>query len=259
MKLSPSKESFEPLAKPIVLVKRRLNKGTEIEPHHHDWGQLLYAHRGVITVKTDSVKYICPAEQAVWLPPHIEHEVSVLTDCELSSFYFDRQQILTLPSYSQVIGISPLLKMLIVEALNISASYAWQSVAGRHLRLIRDFIAIAPAVETSLPSPTSEKLLRIALQLNQRPDDNKSIEEWGALLGASARTLSRNFKKETGISYTSWRQRLKVQIAINLLHQGLPVTEVAFQLGYQSPSAFIYMFKQNTGMTPSNITNQSRQ
>lgn len=257
MKLSPSDESFKPMARPIVLVKRSLKKGAAIELHQHDWGQLLYAHRGVILVTTATAKYICPAEQAVWLPSHVDHEVLVLTDCELSSGYFEQQQTPKLPNFSQVISISPLLKMLIIEALNIPANYEWQSPAGRHLRLIRDFMTLAPAVETSLPSPTSVKLLYIAQQLNETPEDIKSLEEWGKLVGASARTLSRNFKKETGISYTSWRQRLKVQAAIHLLYRGKSVTEIAFQLGYESPSAFICMFKKNTGITPSNIITRS--
>lgn len=250
MKQRPSAESFQPLAKPIVLVKRKLKQGAQVESHQHDWGQLLYAHLGVISIKTATATYICPAEQGVWLPPHVAHEVSVLIECELSSFYFEVKQISNLSNRSKVIAISPLLRMLIIEARNIAADYQWHSCEGRHLRLIRDFFAAADEVETHLPAPTSKKLLTITQQLQLEPSNSKSLQQWGQLVGASARTLSRHFKKETGLSYAEWRQRFKVQIAIHRLHQGESVSTVALQLGYESPSSFIYMFKQNTGTTP---------
>jgi AraC-like DNA-binding protein len=37
---------------------------------------------------------------------------------------------------------------------------------------------------------------------------------------------------------------------IDRLNQGEPVTKVAFDLGYSSASAFIYMFRQKLGVPP---------
>ena len=47
-----------------------------------------------------------------------------------------------------------------------------------------------------------------------------------------------------------WRQQLHVQVALRELGRGVPVTAIAFDLGYESASAFITMFKRNTGQTP---------
>jgi len=68
--------------------------------------------------------------------------------------------------------------------------------------------------------------------------------------GASGRTLARLFVSETGLTFGSWRKRLLLQEAINRLDRGAPVTAVAFELGYQSLSAFIEMFRKELGVSP---------
>ena len=48
------------------------------------------------------------------------------------------------------------------------------------------------------------------------------------------------------MSFRTWRQQLRLQKALELLAEGRPVTSVAIDLGYESPSAFIAMFRQRS-------------
>jgi AraC-like DNA-binding protein len=105
-------------------------------------------------------------------------------------------------------------------------------------------------MDTTLPYPVSEKLLHISQQLNLFPDNNQSLGSWGRVVGASSRTLSRAFKNETGLTFSQWRIRLKLQTAIRQFYAGQPVTNVALNLGYRSISAFVFMFRTNMGKTP---------
>ena len=73
----------------------------------------------------------------------------------------------------------------------------------------------------------------------------------GRALGASARTLSRRFERELGISLRDWRTRLRLIRALEWLGAGRAVTDVALELGYASPSAFSHMFRQAMGCSPS--------
>ena len=66
-----------------------------------------------------------------------------------------------------------------------------------------------------------------------------------------ARTLARRFQSETGLSFGAWRQQARVLEAMGRLGGGAPVTEVAFDLGYESVSAFSAMFHRATGASPS--------
>jgi AraC-like DNA-binding protein len=77
-----------------------------------------------------------------------------------------------------------------------------------------------------------------------------TIEEWGARVGASNRTLSRLFQSETGMSFVRWRQQLHVGLALQRLASGESVTNIAIDLGYESTSAFIAMFRRMLGTTP---------
>lgn len=249
--LAPSIKSLSPLSRPIVMLKRHFNMGLSVKKHQHNWGQFLYAHIGVLVVTTPSVRYICPAEQGVWIPNNTSHQVEMLTDCHLSSLYIANSESADLSQQTQIIHVSKLLKLLLVEANKFSDDYDWQGTSGRQFRLIRDLIGTAPKVDTQLPYPISKKLLYISQCLNEQPDNNQTLELWAKEVGASSRTISRAFKSETGFTFSEWRQRLKIQVAIRLLFEGQQVSNIAYDLGYSTVSAFIYMFRKNVGKTPS--------
>jgi len=63
-------------------------------------------------------------------------------------------------------------------------------------------------------------------------------------------TLARLFQRETGMTFGAWRRRRALLTALERLSEGDPVTTVALDLGYESPSAFIAMFRRTLGDTP---------
>jgi len=70
------------------------------------------------------------------------------------------------------------------------------------------------------------------------------LNYWSKALGASSKTISRRFETELGMSFTVWREQLKLHKAIHWLNEKRPVTQIAIDLGYQSLSAFIQLFKK---------------
>ncbi|MGK4422650.1 helix-turn-helix transcriptional regulator, partial [Klebsiella pneumoniae] len=70
------------------------------------------------------------------------------------------------------------------------------------------------------------------------PADDRSIEALADVVGLSRRTVTRRFTEATGMSFSAWRQRLRLFQAAEMLTTGTPVTTVALNLGYDSPSAF---------------------
>ena len=86
--------------------------------------------------------------------------------------------------------------------------------------------------------------------LYDEPDDQRGPEQWGAVLGMSPRTLTRRFNDEVGMPLSQWRRRLRLIKAVEMLGGGCSVTQTALDLGYGSPSAFIYAFRQEMGMSP---------
>jgi AraC-like DNA-binding protein len=116
--------------------------------------------------------------------------------------------------------------------------------------VIFDEIRNLPRQRLGLPMPSDPRVLRIASALADNPADNRRLEEWASWTGMSTRTMIRRFIAETGFSFTEWRQQARLMRAQELLAAGTPVTTVALDLGYQTVSAFIAMFRRALGVTP---------
>ena len=116
--------------------------------------------------------------------------------------------------------------------------------------MILDQLRRARSLPAALPWPRGESLARLCEALYADPADARGPEEWGRELGMSGRTLARRFEEELGMSLRSWRRRLRLFKAIELLGGGLGVTQTAMELGYSSTSAFIYAFRIEMGCSP---------
>ncbi|SOE86826.1 AraC-type DNA-binding protein [Burkholderia sp. YR290] len=112
-------------------------------------------------------------------------------------------------------------------------------------------IEVTPERALHLPTGKDPRLARICQALLANPGDNRDLADWADLVGASTRTLARLFQAETGISFVTWRQQLRVLAALPRLAAGEPVTVIATDLGYDTQSAFAEVFRRILGSTPS--------
>lgn len=116
--------------------------------------------------------------------------------------------------------------------------------------MILDELSAAPRERLVLTMPTDRRLLKIAQALAADPADARSLTEWAQWAAVAPRTLTRRFVSETGLSFSDWRQRARLMRAVELLAAGQAVTGVALELGYDSLSAFIAMFRRAMGVAP---------
>ena len=101
-----------------------------------------------------------------------------------------------------------------------------------------------------LPAAVDRRLSTVTRAIAETPGDSRGLKDWAACAGASSRTLARLFLRETGMTFRQWRQQARLLSALTRLAAGQPVTTVALDLGYDSPSAFIAMFRRALGETP---------
>ena len=116
--------------------------------------------------------------------------------------------------------------------------------------VILDELAALPVEQLGLAMPRDPRLLRIAEALVADVADPRGLVAWAAWANIPGRTLSRRFVEETGFTFTAWRQRARLLRALELLAQGLPVTTVSLDLGYDNVGAFIALFRRTYGVTP---------
>lgn len=92
----------------------------------------------------------------------------------------------------------------------------------------------------------AEKLARTLL-----PDPELSVARLARALGCSADYLSRRFHEERGTTLTAWITRERMEIAKDLLADlRRNVAEICWACGFNAPSYFIRVFRQQTGITP---------
>ena len=78
-----------------------------------------------------------------------------------------------------------------------------------------------------------------------------SLEQLCRQFGRSKSYISHLFNEKTGMTLRSYCNKLKLSDAKKLLVQtNLPITEIAFNTGFQDVSYFISVFKQDAGLTP---------
>jgi AraC-like DNA-binding protein len=222
-------------------------KGHLIARHHHDWSQLIYARAGVMTVVTAQGAWVVPPQRAVWMPAGMEHAIRCATRLEMRTLYMDTQACHRLPAACGVVNVSPLLRELIVVGVQAPGQGARRELL---VALLLEEIRAAALAPLHLPEPEDPRLRRITAALGADPGDPRTLESWGKEVGASVRTLSRRFLAETGMTFRQWQRQARLLAALVRLAQREPVTRVALDLGYDSPSAFIHAFRRALGTTP---------
>lgn len=235
---------------PITMRAQTIPARSYFPEHRHDWGQLVYAISGVLAVAIAGQSFAISPEQAVWLPTGVAHRVGSLLGAEFRSLWIASAVVAALPGEPTVISVGPLLRALIAEAVELRRADEDDGYADRVTQMILDQLRRATPISAALPWPSGGGLARLCEALYADPADARSAEAWGHMLGMSSRTLTRRFEAELGVSLRSWRRRLRVFKAIELLGGGMDVTRTALELGYGSASAFIYAFRTSVGMSP---------
>ncbi|PVY60232.1 AraC family transcriptional regulator [Pusillimonas noertemannii] len=218
--------------------------------HSHPWIQVSYAARGVLEVATGSARFVALPHRAIWVPAGVSHQVYASRDTQIRSLYVDPEAVNRSSNACFVLEVSELLRELIQAFSEMPEDYAFEGSDGRLAAVLLDRLAAAPATTLALPWPSEPRILAICQALQARPAAGDSLDDWAQRLSVSRKTLSRLFLRETGLGYRQWRQRLRLMHSLPLLEQGQSVTNVAFDCGYESVSAYIAAFKAQFGRTP---------
>jgi len=221
-----------------------------VDPRHaHQRAQLLFAASGVMSVVTDHASFVIPPQRAIWVPAGAHHEVTCRSPVSVRTLYFEPG--LDLPNECRVIEVSELLRALILEAMTLPREYDAEGRDGRIVQLILDSIRAPASVRLGAPMPSDPRLLRVCQALVADPTRDDSLDQWAELACMSRRTFTRAFREQIGMSLAEWRQHVRLLEALARLACGQAVTSIAFDVGYESPSAFTAAFQRAFGVPPS--------
>ncbi len=247
---STDPEDYQDVPRPIAAMAKNFPDGNRVAPHRHRRAQLVFAAQGVMEVWTPQGSWVVPPNRAVWMPAETEHAIRSRGDVAMRTLYVRADIAASLPRQCCVVAVSPLLRELILRAVELPLLYDEAGPEARVMALILDEIRALPVLPLHLPWPGDARLKRLCAAIHEDPASERTLEEWAQGVGASSRTLARLFRKETGMSFGAWRQQVRLVDALGRLATGQKVTAVALDLGYQSPSAFTSMFRRALGRAP---------
>lgn len=243
--------AVEQTPRPLVALANDYPDGHVIAPHRHQRAQLIFAASGVLDISAAAGTWIVPPQRAVWMPAGVEHWLTCRGgSVAMRSLYVLPSRAEKMPRDCRVVQVSPLLRELILQAVDLPLLYDEGGAEGRLVAVILDQIAALPAAPLHLPAARDPRLRTITEALLADPADDRDLEAWATSVGVGARTMARLFQNDLGMSFGAWRQQARLLRAVAWLAEGRSVTATAFDLGYDSPSAFIAMFRRSLGETP---------
>jgi len=263
--LTPHLFRPDPL-RPVRAKRQHLLAATRVVPHAHPWGQVAISTTGVVRVTMPHGTTIVPPSRALWIPPGVEHAVTVVEDTDLLTLYVDpgrrrlgpatRAADRTRWQQCRVLEASPLLLALALE-LEPSADASRPPLDREALQrerrlaaLLLDELRRAAHVPLGIGLPVEKRLRHLCESMLDDPSRHRSLDAWAAASGASARTIARLFRNELGTTFGRWREQVLLARAVPLAARRLPMAAIASELGYASPSAFAAMVRRSVGMSP---------
>jgi len=239
----------EDASDPVIAIAHDRPETFEVPAHEHFRAQLVYASEGVMRVRTKKATWIVPPQQAVWVPPAVTHSVINESSVAFRTLYLHPSITAELPDECCVVNVPALLRELILYVTDFHLTPS-PVLLSQLMKVLPELLATLEPEPLQLPLPGDRRLRVICDALMDNPGDERTLKDWTLIVGASERTLERHFRQELGMSFRKWRQHLRLLSAVTLLSEGMSVTNVAYELGYASPSSFIAMFRSKIGHPP---------
>lgn len=260
-------EAFEPLASRFILeAPKRWRSAVarpasamglsvaagiaESEPHEHREAQLLYIVRGEIVCEASNGLWIVPPQSALWLPGGVTHRIRAQAPLEAYAVFVEPKPNGATPKKCCAVTVTPLFRELLLRMAHRPALYELDGPDARLMSVLLDELATLSVDNHRLPMPTDARLRRLVEELSANPGEFATTRTWAKRIGVGERTLNRLLVAETGLSFGRWRQQLHIILAVQKMSRGASVERVALDLGYQSSSSFVTMFRKALGTSP---------
>ncbi|AKQ53568.1 AraC family transcriptional regulator [Bordetella hinzii] len=237
------------LLEPHHVLSERQPRGMEVLPHSHLDGMFLLVQEGLMLLHSGGAFTSLAPGRLGWIPPGVQLQARWFGRARGTAMFVRAHACARLPPRTCSWQATALIEALFLRLAQCA------TLADGHARglfeVMTEELRLSETERLSLPLPHDERLRDLAHALLAAPDDARGIDAWARAFNMSERTLMRRFRAETGVTLGQWRAQARMLRALELLAQGEPVTQVALAVGYESTSAFIGIFREQFGVTPS--------
>lgn len=209
--------------------------------HAHPVPHVVYVASGAATVTVDEDPVTLRAREAIWLAPDVPHAVRVRHAGMVLGPMLEPDVVPA--GRAQALGELPALVDIMTTVLGAGPSTVQQIMPfrlaiGALLRRIgRSHFPLR------LPEhPTARSLASDAI------DSDGTLEELSRRHHLSSRQVQRIFLEETGLTFTRWRSRARMNRGIAYLHGGGDLSEAAHIAGYRTRAGLLRALSRETGI-----------
>lgn len=93
----------------------------------------------------------------------------------------------------------------------------------------------------------------LVLLMQSHYKENISLEQYAFLANCSLSTFKRKFSQTFKMNPGKWIMERRLEEAYNLLRSEMNITEIAYEVGFETPAHFIASFKQKYRNTPKQL------
>jgi AraC-like DNA-binding protein len=210
-----------------------------LDMHMHSEGQLVYVHRGKMALMFRDAGWAVFGPSLVWIPANCPHSGSSITAFTGATFWEAELPRLRFPSTPCRLAIPP--------KLNLSCFLTGSR--GKVRSIIGNLLYAGQRTNFALAFPRLPAMRYLAIVMMVTPNLIMDVDVAADHIGMSRRSFTRRFRIETELSFAQWRRALVTYCADVLFRDKESVSSIAHQLGYDSVSAFIAMYRRTRGRT----------
>ncbi len=221
--------------------------------HTHELHQLLYAFEGVAEVESAGVRHVLPPQQAAWIPAGLSHRTT-LRRVRSVAVFFEPSMVDDRGERVRVIAAGAPVREMIVYATRWPIDRpASDPTADAFFAALALLATEWLDDEAPLHLPTSSSPT-VATAMAYTQDHLADADERAVCTaaGVSERSLRRQFRADTGMSWQEYRTTSRVLRAMTMLAEtDVTVLDAAVAVGFESLSGFNRAFLRLTGERPS--------
>jgi len=239
--------------------------------HSHPYPSLLYITSGEGGCRLDGQEMVLLPDQVVWIPPDFQHETFDQPGSPLSiySIGFSDELGLLAPKVRKALDrakgpmelpvyatkqIHLLLRSLLHEQTQRAPLFeeAMASILTRILILIVRNVDRPPSRESTRNG--LQRVKEVLRDIRENIHEPHSLAEASRMAHLSQRQFSNLCHQIEGDNFISFLNGLRIERAVQLLKESsLPVSSIAFEVGFEDLSTFYRAFKKSQGLPPRDL------
>ncbi|MCC7033258.1 MAG: helix-turn-helix domain-containing protein [Acidobacteria bacterium] len=218
--------------------------------HVHDRPLLLWADAPLM-VHTRAGAWAVPRGRMVWLTAWTRFRLQAEVPVHAEALLLDPVRARAVTRASAVLGDDEVLEAIVRHATRQTALEAGTPGDRRLFAVLLDRIEVARGLPLLVRAPLKGRLASV-VELGAHVAEGRvpSVADLALSMGTSRKTVERAFARDVGLTAGRWRQQVRLTRAAALLSGGRRVADVAREIGYRSPSAFVAAFRKAMGTTP---------